>query len=250
MNFKTTSIVLQAIQPYIENSAVTITTESKNCRKHSHRSDLVNIEAGKHVGFEVFENRIIVSYFTARHLFEDCSSNPQDEENSYIERTISFLKKLFQSKIRHDEYYKGNALSSEKYFLLCDDEKENECIGNTRFAFARLFRPFGKKTSHSTTWQYDTSKGVFTTRLPKCADPNAIETIDVSDDCYIEIFCNRNVYTYTIMELDFDDFFDMYYWSPAINTLPAGLYDTKEKAVLAAKETLKCRAKLQSSCKI
>ena len=86
---------------------------------------------------------------------------------------------------------------------------------------------------------------MFTTRLPKCADPNAIETIDVSDDCYIEIFCNRNVYTYTIMELDFDDFFDMYYWSPAINTLPAGLYDTKEKAVLAAKETLKCRAKLQ-----
>ena len=32
-----------------------------------------------------------------------------------------------------------------------------------------------------------------------------IETIDISDECYIEVFHHHHVYTYTIaMELDFD----------------------------------------------
>jgi len=47
------------------------------------------------------------------------------------------------------------------------------------------------------------------------------------------------------MEIDFDDYFGMYYWAPAINVLPTGMYDTKEKAIAAARETLECRAKLQ-----
>lgn len=67
----------------------------------------------------------------------------------------------------------------------------------------------------------------------------------MNEDCYIEIFFNHNVYTYDIMEIDFDDYFGMYYWAPAINVLPTGMYDTKEKAIDAARETLRSRAKLQ-----
>lgn len=56
-----------------------------------------------------------------------------------------------------------------------------------------------------------------------------IETIDISDECYIEVIHHHHVYTYTIaMELDFD-FFDMYYWAPAKNVSPTGLHVPKRK---------------------
>lgn len=63
--------------------------------------------------------------------------------------------------------------------------------------------------------------------------------------CRIEIFYRSNVYTYCMMELDFDDDYCVYYWAPAAKVLPTGMYDTKERAILAAKETLTCRERLQ-----
>ena len=245
MNFETTSILLDAIKPYIENATVEITTENEDCHKRNYRSDFITIDAENHVGFEVFDNEVIVFYFTDHYHFEDYSSELQDGEDNYIERAKSFLKELFEYKIRHIEYYKGKNLSSEKYFLLYNDGRADECIGNTWFGLERFINPFGKKTISSTTWQFDKSKGVFTTRQPKSADPNAIEIINISDDCYIEIFFNHNVYTYDIMEIDFDDYFGMYCWAPAVNVLPSGMYDTKEKAITAARETLESRAKRQ-----
>ncbi len=245
MHFETTSMLLEAIQPYIENSIIDIITENKDWRSRNYQSDLVNIDAKNHVGFEVFENEIIVFYFTDHYHFEDYSSELQNGEDNYIERAKSFLKELFEYKIRHVEYYKGKTLSSEKYFLLYNDGRDDERIGNTWFGLSKFINPFGKKSMHSTTWQFDKSEGVFTTRQPRAADPNAVEVIDVSNDCYIEIFNNHNVYTYDITEIDYDDYFGMYYWAPAVNILPTGMYDTMEKAIDAAKEALKCRAKLK-----
>lgn len=245
MHFETTSMLLKIIQPYIENSIVNISTENNDWRNRNYESDFVNIDAKNHVGFEVFENEIIVFYFTNHYHFEDYSSELQDGEDNYIERAKSFLKKLFEYKIRHIEYYKGKTLYSEKYFLIYNDGRDDERIGNTWFGLVRFINPFGKKTINSTIWQFDKSKGVFTTRQPKSTDLNAIEIVDISNDCYIEIFCNHNVYTYDIMEIDFDDYFGMYYWAPAVNVLPSGIYDTKEKAIAAAREALESRAKLQ-----
>lgn len=48
-----------------------------------------------------------------------------------------------------------------------------------------------------------------------------------------------------MMELDFDDDYCVYYWAPAAKVLPTGMYDTKERTILAAKETLTCRERLQ-----
>ncbi|MBO5869867.1 MAG: hypothetical protein J6Q89_03865 [Clostridia bacterium] len=242
MNFETTSILLDAIKPYIENATLEITGENKDWRNRNYKSDFVTIDAKNHVGFEVLDNEVIAFYFTDHYHFEDYSSELQDGENNYVERAKSFLRDLFECKIRHVEYYKGKTLSSEKYFVMYHDGREDECIGYTWFGFSKFINPFGKKTMRSTTWQFDKSKGVFTTRQPKSVDSNAIEIIDISDDCYIEIFCNHNVYTYDIMEIDFDDYFGMYYWAPAVNVLPTGMYDTKEKAIAAARETLECRA--------
>lgn len=87
--------------------------------------------------------------------------------------------------------------------------------------------------------QFDKSKGIFTTKQPKIVNPNAIEVIDISEDCYIEIFHKHNAYTYDIMEKDYDNYFGMYYWVPAINTISSGLYDTKDNAIQSAIEALK-----------
>ncbi len=245
MNFETTSILLDVIQPYIENSTVEITTENKDWRNRNYKSDFVSIDIKNHVGFEVFDNEVIVFYFTDHSHFEDYSSELQEGEDDYIERAKSFLKELFEYKIRLIEYYKGKTLSSEKYFIMYHDGREDECIGNTWYGLSKFINPFGKKSMRSTTWQFDKSKGVFTTRQPKRVDSNAIVIIDISDDCYIEIFNDHNVYTYGIMEIDFDDYFGMYYWAPAVNVLLTGMYDTKEKAIDAARATLECRERLQ-----
>ena len=78
----------------------------------------------------------------------------------------------------------------------------------------------------------------FTTRTPKYIDPDAIETIDISDRCYIIIFKKRNAYTYTVMKSYFDEYYDKYYWAPATDVVWSGRYDTKEKAIQEAKEAL------------
>lgn len=83
MHFEATSFLLAAIQPYIENVVVNITSKNKRWRNRSHPSDLVNIDAGNHIGFEVFENDIIVFYFTVRRHFKNYLSKLQTGENPY-----------------------------------------------------------------------------------------------------------------------------------------------------------------------
>lgn len=245
MHFETTEVLLNAIQPYVKNAVVDIASENKDCRNCSCKFDHVNLDAKNHVGFEVFEHEIIVFYFTGHYHFEDDSSLSQKGVGNYIEQAKSFLKDLFESKIRHIEYYKGKILYSEKYYLCYSDNEEKKCIGNTWFGLSKFIHPFGKKSVQATTWQFDQLKGAFTTRQPKTVAPNAIEVIDIDDNCYIEIFNNHNVYTYNIMEMYFDDDFGMHYWAPSINILPTGMYDTKDKAVSAATEALKSRSNLK-----
>lgn len=241
MNFEATTELLAVLKPYTENCVIDISTENKDWRGRDYKSDIVTVDEKNRVAFEVFESEIIVYYFTDHYHFEDYSSEPVEGQDNYIKRACDFLKELFEYKIRHVEYYKGKKMSSEKYFLLYHDGRDDELIGGTWYGLERFINPFGKKSSRSTTWQFDKSMGVFTTRQPKSVDPEAIEVIDINLDCYIEIFKNHGAFTYDIMEIDFDDYFGMYYWAPAINILKSGLYDTKDKAVAAAMDALKNR---------
>ncbi len=234
MNFKATEELLRVLAPYTDNSDITVDSESKN-------SDFVMIDEKHNVGFDVMDNEIIVFYFTDHYHFEDYTSEPADDENDYIKRAKEFLIELFRYKLRHIEYYKGKSLASEKYYIIYDDGRDEEYLGGTWLGLSKLINPFGKKTSQSTTWQYDRSKGCFTNRQPKPIDPRALESLDVNEDCYIEIFKDHGVYTYGIMEIRFDEYFGMYYWAPMVDAIPSGFYDTKEKAVEVAKEALKCR---------
>lgn len=97
-------------------------------------------------------------------------------------------------------------------------------------------RNFLKKAVRTTALIYDNEKEDFTSYEPNEVDPeaiaDAIETIHINDECYIEIFENNNVFTYRIMVLDCDDYEgNCYYsWVPK-NTHSVGFYDTKENAV-------------------
>lgn len=98
-----------------------------------------------------------------------------------------------------------------------------------------------EKTSRTITWQYDRAKGYFTNQPPENFAPDAVAVILVREDCYIEIFKRCNAYIYGITELYFDDDFGLYYWAPAANIIRSGFYDTKEKAILSAKDALNGR---------
>lgn len=167
MNFNATSILLDTINEYIKNSTVVIDdTQKKDYRNLTYISDYVIIDSKNDVGFEVYENEIIVYFFNEHYHFEDYTSELEDGEEDYIERAKSFLNDLFKYKICHIEYYKGKTLSSEKYFLLYNDSRKDECIGNVWYGLSKFINPFGKKSTCSTTWKFDKAKGFFTVCQP------------------------------------------------------------------------------------
>lgn len=242
MNYKTTSQLLDSLENYIDKSKISISIDNKNWKNRDCKSDLVIIDEKNNVGFEVFDNEIIVFYFTDHYHFEDYSSEYDGEEDNYIKRANDFLLELFLYRICHKEYYRGKSLCREEYGIIYD-EGESICIGSTWYGLSWLKNPFVKKSSISTIFRYEKSKGCFINIPPKTPDNNAIEVIDFSDDWYIEIFEKNNVFTYVIMEKDFDEYDGRYYyyWTPSVKTAPSGFYDTKDKAVQSAIEILKHR---------
>ena len=158
MNFETTSELLEILKPYTENAVIDVSTDNVDGHNLNYKSEVVIIDGSNHVGFEVSENEVIVFYFTDHYHFEDYTSELQEGEENYIERAKQFLKELFEYKIRHIEYYKGKTISSEKYFVMYPDGREDECIGGAWYGFSKFINPFAKKSTHSTTWQFENPK--------------------------------------------------------------------------------------------
>ncbi len=111
------------------------------------------------------------------------------------------------------------------YFTGHSHFAEESYIERASYGTVQRQVPFGTKTSRTITWQYDRVKGYFTNRPPKNFAPDAVEVILVGEDCYIEIFKRCNAYI----------------WAPAGNIIRSGFYDTKEKAILSAKDALNGR---------
>lgn len=227
MNFKITKEILGSLTPYINADKIRISTENKDWKGKPYKSDFVTIDSTNDVGFEVFENEIIVFYFTDHMHFEDYST---EEEYNYIFRAKEFLTNLFTARLRCIETYKGKKLAKDNYYFVYDN-KDDEPIGGTIWSLSSLHNPFTKKSQKSTTWFYDRDIGIFTSRPRKLINPNAIEIIDINDNCYIQIFKLKNAYTYEIMKIDYDDYNGWYYWTRFQETTSIGLYDTKEKAI-------------------
>lgn len=241
MMHSATQIILDTMKQYFENSSLQITTSQESFYGQTCETDYISVDEQHDIGIKIFDNEIIFFYFTGHTHFEDYSSSAETIDEDYITRAISFLKDFFDNEIRHVERYRGKTLAQEKYIILYNDGRE-ECIGNIWYGLSRFINPFGKKSVQSTTWIFDRSKGMFTNIAPKNPSLDALEVIDVSDDCFIEIHCGQNVYTYHVMELQYEEYYGKYYWMPASNVLSSGLYDTKEKAIQYALEAVAHRS--------
>lgn len=233
MNFQTTQILLDDLKTYFNIDDIKISTESKDRKNRPYQSDFVTLIENQNVKFEVFENEIIVAYFTDHIHFEDYTSELEEGNPNYIQRARELLKQLFTLPLRKYDIYKGKKLYCDKYFFLLPDGTE-EYIGGTCYYLFRFRNSFTKMRTEITTWQYETSKKCFTTVLSWKSDPKAIDTITPNDQCHIEIYEKTGAYTYRIEHLEFDDYYGYYYWTQ-IDDGTASFFDTKEKAVTDAK---------------
>lgn len=233
MNYNTTQILLDTVKPYFDIENIKITTENTDWKDRPYKSDFVTLIENQDVGFEVFDNEIIVFYFTDHTHFEDYSSDLNEGDPDYVQRAKEFLKQLFTLPIRKYDIFKGKKLSCDKYYFVLSDGTE-DFIGGTLYKLCRFLNPFRKKRTEITTWQYDTDKKCFTTVLPWKDNPNAIDTVIENDQCRIEIYEKNGAYTYQILNLEFDDNYGNYYWAPYDNGT-ISFFDTKEKAIADAK---------------
>lgn len=160
MNFEITTELLETIKSYIEKANTTIATENKDWKGRNYKSDFVTIDEKNNVGFEVFDNEIIVFYFTDHYHFEDYSSELQDGDDNYIKRAKDFLNELFENQIKYIEIYKGKKLATEKYYFIYSDNTE-ERIGGTWWGLERFLNPFAKKIEKTTIYKFNKDKGCF-----------------------------------------------------------------------------------------
>lgn len=233
MNFHTTQILLDTIKPYFDVDNIKLSATNKNWKCRPYQSDFVTLIDNQNVCFEVFDNKITVSYFTDHTHFEDYSSNLNEDDPDYIQRAMEFLKQLFTLPIRRYNIYKGKKLSRDKYCFLMSDGIE-EYVGGTWYGLCKFLNPFAKKRTEITTWQYDIGKKCFTTVLAWKSNPDATDTIIENEQCRIEIYEKNGVYTYWIYHLVFDDYYGYYFWAPKDDGTRS-FFDTKEKAIADAK---------------
>lgn len=160
MNFETTNELIKTIKPYTENANITASSENEKFGDKSVNFDFVTIDENNNVCFQVFDEEIIVFYFTDHCHFEDYSSDSEDEIEDYLERAKKFLISLFENQIKYVEIHKGKKLSTEKYFIVYPDKTE-ERVGGVWWGLARFINPFSRKTVKTTFYKFDKSEGCF-----------------------------------------------------------------------------------------
>ena len=160
MNFQITNELIDTIKPYLENAKITIFTDNKDWKDRRYKSDFVTIDEKNNIGFEVFDNEIIVFYFTDHYHFEDYSSELEDGDDDYVKRAKEFITKLFENKIKYIQVYKGEKLATEKYYIVYSDNTE-ERIGGTWWGLERFLNPFAKKAEKTTIYKFNKPSGCF-----------------------------------------------------------------------------------------
>lgn len=244
MNHKATEKILNAIRPFCDLNDILISTENKDWRGRNYKSDYVTIIKRHNIGFEVFDNEIIAFYFTDHCHFEDYSSTTEDDAD-YVTRAIDFLTRLFTLPIRYVKVTRGKRVKREEYFFVMQNGQEESMSGPC----IRLFggNPFLRKITTKVNWQYDKTAGDFINYTPKHIDPDAICYVTVSDNIYFEIYERNAVFTYVIMKKDYDDYNEMFYWI-AYDDGTKSMFDSKEKAIEAAKMQIKIKNIVSSNC--
>ena len=125
---------------------------------HTDSSDIIIIDETHNVGFEIFENEIIVFFFSAHTHFENYS----DKNNSeYISRAKEFLNKLFTCTIKHEKIFKGKTLTEERYTFINKDNTDDCPIYVCNKLLPR-FIPFLSKHTYAKLYKYNSVQKTFT----------------------------------------------------------------------------------------
>ena len=160
MNFEITNELINTLKQYTENATITCSTDNKDWKDRDYKSDFVTIDEKNNFSFEVFDNEIIVFYFTDHYHFEDYSSDLEDGDDNYIKRAKGFIVELLENKIKYIQIYKGKKLATEKYYIVYSDNTE-ERIGGTWWGLERFLNPFAKKIEKTTIYKFNKSSGCF-----------------------------------------------------------------------------------------
>ncbi len=157
-NYQETKEILNALSKYLDVSKLEISTKNSDWKGREYESDLVHVIKDSGITFEVFENEIIV-YFLKDHIhFYKMDDN---EDVTYLARTIEFFEQLFTCKVVREEYYKGKALICNKHKLIYPDGKIVDDLGVTYYGFLHLINPFLKKKKVVTVWRFDKETATF-----------------------------------------------------------------------------------------
>ena len=158
MNYKDTEKILNKIQKICDLKNMTISTENKDWRGRTYKSDFVSLIPQHNTGFEVFDNEIITFFFTAHRHFEDYTTVGEKEQD-YVDRSVEFLEKLFKYPIQYVTVTKRNKMVREEYFCLLEKGKKESLTGPSGPLFAFSF--FKKKITNVVYWKYDKAEGDF-----------------------------------------------------------------------------------------
>lgn len=155
---------MTSLQPVCDLSTVSVLIQNKDYQGRTYESDLVTINERHNVGFEVFDNEIIVFYFTNHDHFDYDSSKFENNEE-YAASVIDFLNKIFTLPILYVKVTKGKSVKREEYFFVMPNGEEESIAG----PIGHLFNgnPFAKQITTKTTWQYDKAAGGFINTTPK-----------------------------------------------------------------------------------
>lgn len=88
MIYKTTKEILESLSPFISENDVSVSNEEHEKEDGSGKEigDKVIIDKENNVWFEVFENEIVLFYFTDHEHFDDYMAPPKDGEPNYIQK--------------------------------------------------------------------------------------------------------------------------------------------------------------------
>lgn len=160
MNFEITNELLETIRPFIQNANIMISNEHKDWKGRDYKSDIVTIDEKNNVRFEVYDNEIIVFYFTSHQHFEDYSFDLENNDD-YLKRAKEFLVELFENEIKYVEKYKGRKILTEEYYFVYSKNEEESISGTIFSGLLRFLNPFVKKKESTTIYKFNTSKGCF-----------------------------------------------------------------------------------------
>ena len=119
MIYKTTKEILESLSPFISENDVSVTNEEHEKEDGSGKEigDKVIIDKENNVWFEVFENEIVLFYFTDHEHFDDYMAPPKDGEPNYIQRATDFLKRLFTLRLKRRRRSKAAICSALNMLL-------------------------------------------------------------------------------------------------------------------------------------